>query len=105
MWVETRLAKCLLEQRFMGPWRAGGHNNTINIVLGNHLTDVVLGVLRTRVEIVLSVNDMWEGSGIFSHTRHTHNRTDIYTTLTYENAYPGLFAGDIPFGWKLAFNS
>jgi hypothetical protein len=74
VFVQASLADGLLEERFMGARRAGGHHHPVDIFSSDHLFHFVLGVLGAGEQVVLYVHHVGQRCGHIrarpAHRRH-----------------------------------
>src|SRR5512145_642523 len=72
----------------MGPRRTGGHNDSVELVLLDHLAHSHLGILRARIEIGRNVLYIGQGLRIFGNRLYIDNAGDIDAAMAdkYANA-------------------
>ncbi len=103
IFIESYLSNSLLEQRFVGAGRAGGHHDAVQMVLLHRLFDLLLGILRAGVEVFLHVDNIFQFLGEFLYLRDIDYATNVDPTMADEDPNVGLLPRNIPLGGIFLF--
>ncbi len=84
--IQASLSNGFLEKRFMSARRTRSNDHAVNIILENDFLDFALGVLRTGVEVLASIYDVGQSSGVLNGGGDVDYAADIFTAVTDEDA-------------------
>ncbi len=81
----------------MGFGAAGRHHHPVELVLLDDLFHLILGILRAGKQILLGMDHVGQGFGIFGYPFDIHHAGDVHPAVTDENPYPGVLITDVDF--------
>ena len=87
----------------MGFGAAGGHHQTVEIVLDQHLLDFVLGILAAGKQILIRKYHVGQGGRIFFNRINIHDAADVNAAVADKHADTWFLLGDINLGRKFNF--
>ncbi len=96
--VQPGLADSLLKKRFMGSGGTGGHDHPVDPLFLDDILHLFLGILGAGEKIILYMDHMGEGSGIFPDSRNISHPADIDTAVTDKNPHPNILSTNVRFG-------
>ena len=105
VFVQTGIDQGFLEKLLMGPGRAGGHDNTVQVLLLDDLRHLILGILGACKQVFLNIDHIRQGPGVLRHLRDPYHAPDVDAAIAHENPYPRRFPGYILFRRYLHFLS
>ena len=88
--IQTGLPQGLLKKGFMGPRRAGGHDNTVEPFLFNGLTDSALGIFAAGEQVFRGMDDLGKTFCVFPYPGDIHDPADIGAAVADKDTDPGL---------------
>ncbi len=84
--VQTASLQGLLKEGFMGSWRAGGYHHPVQVVFLNQRLHAILGVLSAGKKVLLHMNHVGKGRGVFDNARDIDDASDVGSAVADEYA-------------------
>ncbi len=94
--IQAALPERLLEEDFVSSGRAGGHHQPVELVLPDHVLDVLLVGVRAGVHAGFGVADVAHSGRALGDLLDVDDRSDVVAAVADEDAHPRGFVGDVP---------
>ena len=95
--IESRVAQGFLEENLVRARRTRSHHQAVQLVLADHVLDVLLVGIRAGVQARLGVRHARHLARTFRHLIHVHHGRDVVAAVADEHAHARLLVGDIAF--------
>ena len=94
--IQAALTERLLEEDFVSPGRAGGHHQPVELVLPDHVLDVLLVGVRAGVHAGFGVADVAHSGRVLGNLLDVDDRSDVVAAVANEPSHPRGFVGNVP---------